>query len=564
MYMPTWRPPRANEIDKKLRDDFRRMLREYGITTNETDPILALLFRSLAAQVEAVYQQAADNIPRAVLDELIAGLGMPECGSEAAQTVLRFALKEGRERFEAGAELIGEAASKEKLTFALDTQIEVSPAQISLVAIYHNRLLRLHNGTVLAKEFEDARLSFEAVPADLGPHPAIFMAIDVPDERHLSHHGFYFELTPEAKDLLVCLQREVWCVLDEQGEIRAEGMLRACPGNAGVRNLAWIAVDSTPSVMSAAGLLPEGFYGGRIFIFPEVPVERRFLTNMPKGMDTPLRRIFQAPGARLFARPRAWLRIALPPEVSSVAEDLIRIVLHCTTASNVEVLDQTISFDQVGTSIPISNGGGRVRHLVRPMSIKGERGSAYAHESDPTANAQTGRYRIRQGRVEFEPARTVRGIPDRYANVRLLLSNGTLGNGVGVGAVTTFLRKVTAPMLALSNVTVAAGGTDGESFEDVRRRFAELLLSRERIVTHADLEAVIKAFEPKIREVRCQPGLERTPAGLRRVQKVTAVVDRNTFTSPDEEASMLQRTLEAHLQERAALGLEVRVEIAWT
>jgi hypothetical protein len=84
--------------------------------------------------------------------------------------------------------------------------------------------------------------------------------------------------------------------------------------------------------------------------------------------------------------------------VSSVAEDLIRIVLHCTTASNVEVLDQTISFDQVGTSIPLSNGGGRVRHLVRPMSINGERGSAYAHESDPTANAQTGRYRFRQGR----------------------------------------------------------------------------------------------------------------------------------------------------------------------
>jgi hypothetical protein len=33
---------------------------------------------------------------------------------------------------------------------------------------------------------------------------------------------------------------------------------------------------------------------------------------------------------------------------------------------------------------------------------------------------------------------------------------------------------------------------------------------------------------------------------------------------PDEEARLLQRTLEAHLQERAVLGLEVRVEVAWT
>jgi hypothetical protein len=562
--MPGWRPPRAIEIDKKLRDDFRRLLREYGITTPETDPILAVLFRSMAAQVEDVYQQAADRMPRAVLDELTAGLGMPERGAQAAQTVLRFSLQEGHERLEAGAELIGEAPSKDKLTFALDTEIEVSPAQISLVATYHNGLLRLHDGTGLAKEFEDARPSFEAVPADLGPNPAIFMAIDVHDERHLSHHGLYVELTPEARDLLVSLQREVWCLLDAQGNIRAEGMLRSRPGNAGVRKLEWLVADAIPSAMSPAGPLPEGFYGGRVFIFPEVPIERRFLTKIPKKMDMPLRRLFQTPGAGLFARPRAWLRIALPPEASSVAEDLVRIALHCTTASNVEVLNQTIYFDQVGTAIPVSNGGGRVRHLVRPLSIKGERGSEYVHESDPTASAQTGRYRLRQGRLELEPARTVRGMPDHYANVRLLLSNGTLANGVGVGAVTTFLRKVTAPTLALSNVTVAAGGTDGESFADARRRFAELLLARERIVTHADLEAVITAFEPKIRAVRCHPALERTPAGLRRVHRVTAVLDRNSFTLPDEEARILQRTLEAHLQERAVLGLDVRVEVAWT
>ena len=39
--MPEWNPHRAIEIDKKLRDDFRRMLREYGITTQETDLQLA-------------------------------------------------------------------------------------------------------------------------------------------------------------------------------------------------------------------------------------------------------------------------------------------------------------------------------------------------------------------------------------------------------------------------------------------------------------------------------------------------------------------------------------------
>jgi hypothetical protein len=187
--MPGWRPPRASEIDKKLRDDFRRMLKDCGIATQETDPILAVPFRSLAVQVEEVYEEAAESIPLAVLDELMTGLGMPERRSRPAQSVLRFTLQKGRQQFAEGTEFIGETPSKARLTFALDTSIEVSSATISLVVTYSNGLLRLHSGIESSKAFEDARPSFEGMPAELGPHPAIFMAIDVADERHLSQHG---------------------------------------------------------------------------------------------------------------------------------------------------------------------------------------------------------------------------------------------------------------------------------------------------------------------------------------------------------------------------------------
>jgi hypothetical protein len=562
--MPGWQPPRANEIDRKLREDFRRMLREYGIVTQETDPILAVLFRSFAAQVAEVYGQAAETIPLVTLDELMVNLGMPERRARAAQTVLRFSVEEDEELlFEAGTELIGEASSREKLTFALDTAIGVSAARISLVAIYQNGQLRVHQGTELSKEMEDARPSFEAVSAELGISSAIFMAIDVAEEAHLSHHGFYFELVPEAKDLLAYLKRETWCLIDDEGGIKPAGLLRSRAGNGGVRRLEWLETASSSTEARDAQLLPEGFYGGRVFIFPEVPPERRFLTRVPKQMETPLKRIFQNWSAELFDRPRAWLRISLPQEVISVAEDLVRVVLHCTTASNVEVLNQTINFAVNGKSIPIGNGGGRVRHLVKPLSIKGERGSDYAHESEPTANEQTGRYKFRSGRLEIEPARTTRGKEDGYAAVRLLLSNGEMANGVGAGAVTAFLKKLSTPTLEITNLTVAAGGTDGESFENARLRFTELLLSRERAVTYADLEVLVKAFEPKVRKVTCRPMLERTPNGLRRVQKITAMIARTSFTAPDEEALILQRELGAHLQERALLGLEIRVVIEW-
>ena len=139
-------------------------------------PFLKVLFRSLAVQVEDVYHQATTAIPLAVLDELMTGLGMPERRAQAAQTVLQFSLKEGRELFEQGTELIAVAKSREKFTFAIDAAVSVTAARICLIAIYQDQNLQLHHGTELPKEFEAARPSFEAVPADLGLNPAIFNA----------------------------------------------------------------------------------------------------------------------------------------------------------------------------------------------------------------------------------------------------------------------------------------------------------------------------------------------------------------------------------------------------
>ena len=71
--MSQWQPPRPTEIDKKLRDDFRRLLKEYGVTAQETDPILAVLLRSFAAQIAEVYEQAAEGFAERYLAMLAAG-----------------------------------------------------------------------------------------------------------------------------------------------------------------------------------------------------------------------------------------------------------------------------------------------------------------------------------------------------------------------------------------------------------------------------------------------------------------------------------------------------------
>ncbi len=560
--MSQWQPPRPNEIDKKLRDDFRRLLKEYGVTTQETDPILAALLRSFAAQIAEVYEQAAESIPLAILDELMSGLGTPARPAHAAQTVVKFGLSSGRESFEEMTELIAETRSRDRLTFALDTPLEVSTARIAMVAIYQRGSLRIHHGTEMSKEMEDARPSFDAVPAELGNNPAIYIAIDVDDAEHLSRHGFYFELSPEARDLAGYLKREVWCLIDNEGGVRAEGLMRPRDGSGGARRLEWMIGDREPR---EEALLPEGFYGGRIFIMPHVPRERRFLTRIPVKMESPLERIFQqterSRWESLFGARRAWLRIGLPKEAANVSEDLIRVLLHCATASNIETLNQTIDFSKDGAIVPLGAGGGRARHLVKMLSIKGERGGAYLPDTEPSADENAGRYRIRRNRLEIEPARTPRGEADAYVNVRALLTNGELGNEVAAGGVKGFLSRATLRMLEVRNLTGAAGGDDGADLMETKQRFTEMLLSRERPVTYPDLEAMVRAFEPKIRSVEASPALERGTGGLLRVQRVTITLDRDSFVLPQVEAEVLRRELESNLQERSLLGLEIRVAV---
>ena len=54
-----------------MREDFARRLKDgYGITSEASDPILAVLFRTFAVQIEDIYKEAGEAIPAAILAEL--------------------------------------------------------------------------------------------------------------------------------------------------------------------------------------------------------------------------------------------------------------------------------------------------------------------------------------------------------------------------------------------------------------------------------------------------------------------------------------------------------------
>ncbi len=561
----------AIEIDKKLRDDFRRRLRDYGIAAETTDPILAVLFRTLAQQLESLYSETG-RIRLALLDELIAGLGIEQRMARPAQTVVRFVAPAGSQVVEAGTEMIGEAQTGERLTFTSDATIAVSQATIAMAFTYQEGALQLMPGIELPEKILNARPSLDAVKVNLGPHPAVLLAIENLPAQHLSRHSFFFELGPDAARIQEALATETWCLFGAGGELHSRGILRPRTLNAGVSGLEWLVKSEAADTEAGDGkaltsadvpALPAGFYGPRVFVMPGVPAERRTTCAAPRGVEAALGRVFGREYAGIAGEKRAWLRISFPREAPSLHTGIGSISMHAITASNVECHNQTVYFDQKGTSIPISVEAGTERYLVAPLSVFGEAGSTYVPGMQPSSEPGAGRYTIRSGRIELQPARRADMTREDYANVRVWATAGALGNNVGPGRVETFLKKGMLPGMRLTNPTSAAGGTNGEGFEQAQARFAAALLARDRIITQEDLTAVTRAFDKRIVGAYARPSVERTGSGMRRRLQVTVQLVRDAMADPEAEAPILESDLTRHLKDRMMLDTELAVNLEW-
>jgi hypothetical protein len=556
----------AVEIDRKLRDDFRRRVKDFGISAEVTDPVLAVLFSTFAQQLEVLYAQT-DRIRLALLDELIANLGMAPRMARPAQSVVRFLLERGQQLIAAGTELVGEATTGERLTFITDATLNISAARIAFAAAYQDGALRLVSGNEMPEALQMLRPSLDSVRVNLGPNPALYLAIENLPADHLSQHTFFFELGPDAYRIQQALETETWCLMNSAAELGAAGILRPCAINGGVRRLEWLVPEAShlqaQETDEEVPALPSGFYGPRAFLFSPVPAARRFCCKVPRAMDAAFAKIFGRESQKALAEDRAWIRISMPRDIPSLQTSLGSITLHAMTASNVECFNQTIVFEKQGTSIPIvREEGGAASHLVAPLSIFGEGGALYLPETEPSVQTGAGRYAIRNGRIELRPAVRPDGNPESYANLRLWVTNGALGNHVGPGQLTGFLRKSQISGLRLANPTSAAGGTDREELSTAQARFSDALLSRDRVVTRADLNTAVRAFDSRIRGAQVEPAVRRTEHGMQRVERVKVMVNSDDFVDPRIEWPILQAGLLRHLANRFPLGTEVAVDVS--
>src|SRR5258708_12244211 len=176
----------AVEIDRKLNQDFRRRLKDYGISAEATDPVLAVIFRTFAQEIERFYLETG-RMRTALLDEFLTGLHIEPRKARPAQSVVRFFPNSGASVLvPGGTEMEAIASTGERLTFITDASVRVSTARIAMAATYQDGFLQLLPGIEMPEELHAAHPSMNPRLPNLAPPPALYLSIEPLPPPHLT------------------------------------------------------------------------------------------------------------------------------------------------------------------------------------------------------------------------------------------------------------------------------------------------------------------------------------------------------------------------------------------
>ena len=151
--------------------------------------------------------------------------------------------------------------------------------------------------------------------------------------------------------------------------------------------------------------------------------------------------------------------------------------------------------------------------------------------------------------------------------VRALYTDGARGNAVQAGGVRQFGERppgeqAVNPTAYVVSLTPARGGGAPPAPAAARARFAELVRTRERVVTPADLDIAARVYEPRVLATGLRSTVVLGDDGeVGRVEVVTVDARGGDFDDPGADFVRLAAGLERHLQERAAPSTEFRVRV---
>ncbi len=553
-----------SEIAADLRRDFQLAFQTEFERAPASDPVLAVLFHALAVQIGRVYQEAEDVFPWQVLDDLMAGLAMPRPSASPAQTVVAFSNLDRRERISSELSLQGLSKMGEHFTFVPDTSIELAPTTLRFAGVAESGRLHVIPGASLPGGLPWPP---NAVPCSAaGGPPAILLAFEC-DAGHLSGLGLHLKTSAIGSQIIGAIVRSPWIVLDQDGVSRDKGTLRARVGRGGVNHLEWFDERATVtdvderSDMHRAADVVSGPYGEQVWVFPPIPAERRWRGAPPARFLDALRALTPDAAASWLQRELVWVYVPLPAGTTTIVNGLQGVTLNAVTASNIEIFTEQVNFARTGQVVSMRPESDGKRHVMGILSIIGESGSRYVPLADLDAPDTAGRFRVRDDRIELHPAKRTGGRFDSYTVLRLLLSDGKRGNDLEPGAVRRLQARLGNVTAQVSNITTSRGGAAPPEYGGARLRFAELLRTRERVVTAPDFEITARAFDPRIESVSVSSVSEVAGGALQAVDLVRVTVPRDQLPDPDADVIRIRNGLERQLEKRSVLGRRARVTV---
>lgn len=409
-------------------------------------------------------------------------------------------------------------------------------------------------------------LSLTAKPGDSTPdskaltdtNPRLFLAVEF-DGRisDLSETIVFLRGNPEA---LALLRWSHWYASYTNGSFAEESGF--CPGRQntiermfspdGIRPRLWgslrTSADIFAPLVDQVVMLPEAFVAG----WKPVPADRPVA-----GMFDPLP--VPTPASQRF-----WIELRLPERGKRASLlDGIGVDFGCFIATNrneLSLFKHTAGNRVIDIELPES-----IEEVHEIVSVTDSRGTEYRPRYEVSDEDIANSYTLQDTEdrlvLWFDFTSQASPPPDSLT-VRYATTAGIGANGIDPGRINE-LYESHPGIKECRNLIVTQGAIPAKSAQQIVTEVSVRLRGRDKALTFADVTAWVRTFDPRVRSVACENGVQRTEHGVRRCIVVQAEVAADDFRSRDE-VELLRSRLNGFLKARSPINTHYEIEMVRT
>lgn len=150
-------------------------------------------------------------------------------------------------------------------------------------------------------------------------------------------------------------------------------------------------------------------------------------------------------------------------------------------------------------------------------------------------------------------------LPPDSLTVTYSVTSGVSANGIEAGRITDLYDNHPG-IKAASNLITTAGAIPAKTNQQIVAEALTRLRSRDRALSFQEISTWTQTFDPRIKKVTCENGVERGPRGVRRCIIVKVTINQQQFHSSDE-TFLLQQRLNSFLKSRSPVNTYFQIKI---